>query len=71
MNFLSRSRMNWWSSDQSNMINGTDGSVFHTFLSRKELLFIFAADLCRLVICFNTYKVLGYFYIVANVCYYM
>uniref|UniRef100_A0A9J8CIN4 Uncharacterized protein n=2 Tax=Cyprinus carpio TaxID=7962 RepID=A0A9J8CIN4_CYPCA len=41
------SQMNWWSSNQSNMINGTDGSVFHTFLSRKELLYIFAADLCR------------------------
>ncbi|KAL7836682.1 hypothetical protein AOLI_G00279660 [Acnodon oligacanthus] len=40
-------QMNWWSSNQSNMINGTDGSVFHTFLSRKELLYIFAADLCR------------------------
>ncbi|XP_076853930.1 lysosome membrane protein 2a [Brachyhypopomus gauderio] len=39
--------MEWWSSEQSNMINGTDGSVFHTFLSRKELLYIFAADLCR------------------------
>ncbi|XP_067294254.1 lysosome membrane protein 2-like isoform X3 [Pseudorasbora parva] len=41
------SQMNWWSSNQSNMINGTDGSVFHTFLSRKELLYIFNADLCR------------------------
>uniref|UniRef100_A0AAY4C3I3 Uncharacterized protein n=1 Tax=Denticeps clupeoides TaxID=299321 RepID=A0AAY4C3I3_9TELE len=39
--------MSWWSSNQSNMINGTDGSVFHTFLSRDELLYIFAADLCR------------------------
>ncbi|KAI5613211.1 lysosome membrane protein 2 [Silurus asotus] len=40
-------KMTWWSSEQSNMINGTDGSVFHTFLSRDELLYIFAADLCR------------------------
>ncbi|XP_020325138.1 lysosome membrane protein 2a isoform X1 [Oncorhynchus kisutch] len=39
--------MSWWSSKQSNMINGTDGSVFHPLLSRKELLYIFAADLCR------------------------
>lgn len=31
------------------MINGTDGSVFHPLLSRKELLYIFAADLCRYV----------------------
>ncbi|KAL0979629.1 hypothetical protein UPYG_G00187500 [Umbra pygmaea] len=41
------SQMSWWSSNQSNMINGTDGSVFHPLLSRKELLYIFAADFCR------------------------
>lgn len=40
-------QMSWWSSNQSNMINGTDGSVFHPLLSRDELLYIFAADLCR------------------------
>ncbi|XP_076006773.1 lysosome membrane protein 2a isoform X2 [Genypterus blacodes] len=39
--------MSWWSSNQSNMINGTDGAVFHPLLSRNELLYIFAADLCR------------------------
>lgn len=39
--------MNYWSSNQSNMINGTDGSVFHPLLSRDELLYIFAAELCR------------------------
>lgn len=46
-------QMTWWSSEQSNMINGTDGSVFHTFLSRDELLYIFAADLCRYATCGN------------------
>ncbi|XP_030647028.1 lysosome membrane protein 2 [Chanos chanos] len=40
-------QMTWWSSNQSNMINGTDGSVFHPFLLRDELLYIFATDLCR------------------------
>ncbi|KAJ8285210.1 hypothetical protein GJAV_G00023570 [Gymnothorax javanicus] len=39
--------MTWWSSNQSNMINGTDGSAFHPLLSKNELLYIFAADLCR------------------------
>ena len=39
--------MSWWSSNQSNMINGTDGAVFHPLISRNELLYIFAADLCR------------------------
>ncbi|KAJ8262697.1 hypothetical protein COCON_G00151540 [Conger conger] len=41
------SKMTWWSSNQSNMINGTDGSAFHPLLSKNELLYIFAADLCR------------------------
>ncbi|XP_023659032.1 lysosome membrane protein 2a isoform X1 [Paramormyrops kingsleyae] len=40
-------KMTWWSSNQSNMINGTDGSAFHPLLSKNELLYIFAADLCR------------------------
>uniref|UniRef100_A0A3B5KIW7 Scavenger receptor class B, member 2a n=1 Tax=Takifugu rubripes TaxID=31033 RepID=A0A3B5KIW7_TAKRU len=40
-------KMNWWSSNQSNMINGTDGAVFHPLINRNELLYIFAADLCR------------------------
>ncbi|KAM8866134.1 lysosome membrane protein 2a [Synchiropus picturatus] len=41
------SEMSWWSSKQSNMINGTDGAVFHPLINRNELLYIFAADLCR------------------------
>ncbi|XP_068166979.1 lysosome membrane protein 2a [Antennarius striatus] len=41
------SKMSWWSSNQSNMINGTDGAVFHPLINRKEVLYIFAADLCR------------------------
>ncbi|XP_056274597.1 lysosome membrane protein 2a isoform X2 [Pseudoliparis swirei] len=40
-------QMSWWSSNQSNMINGTDGAVFHPLIHRNELLYIFAADLCR------------------------
>uniref|UniRef100_A0A3B4WZ59 Scavenger receptor class B, member 2a n=1 Tax=Seriola lalandi dorsalis TaxID=1841481 RepID=A0A3B4WZ59_SERLL len=40
-------KMSWWSSNQSNMINGTDGAVFHPLINRNELLYIFAADLCR------------------------
>ncbi len=42
-------KMSWWSSNQSNMINGTDGAVFHPLINRNELLYIFAADLCRYV----------------------
>uniref|UniRef100_A0AAY4ERW3 Uncharacterized protein n=1 Tax=Denticeps clupeoides TaxID=299321 RepID=A0AAY4ERW3_9TELE len=39
--------MTFWSSDYSNMIKGTDGSVFHPFLTKEERLDIFTADLCR------------------------
>ncbi|XP_069043493.1 lysosome membrane protein 2a isoform X1 [Lepisosteus oculatus] len=42
-----QSTMQWWSSNQSNMINGTDGGAFHPLISKNESLFIFAADLCR------------------------
>lgn len=54
--------MSWWSSNQSNMINGTDGSVFHPLLSRKELLYIFAADLCRYVTVISPNLVLSVVY---------
>lgn len=47
--FSSIREMSWWSSNQSNMINGTDGAVFHPLINRNELLYIFAADLCRCV----------------------
>ncbi|MEQ2160911.1 hypothetical protein GOODEAATRI_004354 [Goodea atripinnis] len=45
--FVPEKAMSWWSSNQSNMINGTDGAVFHPLINRNELLYIFAADLCR------------------------
>lgn len=45
--FLNNREMPWWSSKESNMINGTDGAVFHPLINRNELLYIFAADLCR------------------------
>lgn len=47
--FFPNRKMSWWSSNQSNMINGTDGAVFHPLINRNELLYIFAADLCRCV----------------------
>uniref|UniRef100_A0A8C1Y2N6 Lysosome membrane protein 2-like n=1 Tax=Cyprinus carpio TaxID=7962 RepID=A0A8C1Y2N6_CYPCA len=36
-----------WKTNQSNMINGSDGSAFHPFLSKKERLNVFTPDLCR------------------------
>lgn len=39
--------MSFWKTNQSNMINGTDGSAFHPFLTKEERLDVFTADLCR------------------------
>ncbi|XP_020325773.2 lysosome membrane protein 2 [Oncorhynchus kisutch] len=45
--FKGESKLSLWTSEQSNMINGTDGSAFHPLLSKKERLYIFSPDLCR------------------------
>lgn len=39
--------MKWWSSNESNMINGSDGSSFHPLIGKNESLYIFSPDLCR------------------------
>ncbi|XP_033871031.3 lysosome membrane protein 2-like [Acipenser ruthenus] len=41
------SKMKWWSSNESNMINGSDGSSFHPLIGKNESLYIFSPDLCR------------------------
>ncbi|KAJ8338943.1 hypothetical protein SKAU_G00357290 [Synaphobranchus kaupii] len=40
-------KISWWASEESNMINGTDGSGFHPLVSKDEQLYVFTADLCR------------------------
>ncbi|KAJ8402135.1 hypothetical protein AAFF_G00373700 [Aldrovandia affinis] len=42
-----KNQTTWWSTEQSNMINGTDGSAFHPLMSRDEQLYVFTSDLCR------------------------
>ncbi|KAM4635090.1 lysosome membrane protein 2 isoform 2-T3 [Polymixia lowei] len=44
-----QSQLSFWTSDQSNSINGTDGSAFHPLLSKDERLYIFTSDLCRTI----------------------
>ncbi|KAG5834634.1 hypothetical protein ANANG_G00263520 [Anguilla anguilla] len=39
--------ISWWSSNESNMINGTDGSGFHPLVAKDEQLYVFTPDLCR------------------------
>ncbi|XP_071962404.1 scavenger receptor class B member 1-like [Antedon mediterranea] len=38
----------WWLG-YAKMINGTDGFMYHSFLSKDETLYLFNADLCRSV----------------------
>uniref|UniRef100_A0A3P8SI52 Scavenger receptor class B member 2 n=1 Tax=Amphiprion percula TaxID=161767 RepID=A0A3P8SI52_AMPPE len=39
--------LNWWTSDECNMINGTNGASFHPVLTKNETLYMFSSDLCR------------------------
>jgi len=36
-----------WRSSYCNMINGTDGSMFHPFVSKKDSFFLYSTDICR------------------------
>ncbi|XP_029455769.1 lysosome membrane protein 2 [Rhinatrema bivittatum] len=39
--------LHWWTSDTCNMINGTDGTSFHSVISKEETIYLFSSDLCR------------------------
>ncbi|KAM9735347.1 lysosome membrane protein 2c [Menidia menidia] len=41
------SSLNWWTSDECNMINGTNGASFHPIITKNERLYMFSSDLCR------------------------
>uniref|UniRef100_A0A3P9KWZ4 Scavenger receptor class B, member 2c n=1 Tax=Oryzias latipes TaxID=8090 RepID=A0A3P9KWZ4_ORYLA len=41
------SSLNWWTSKECNMINGTNGASFHPVITKNELLRIFSSELCR------------------------
>lgn len=42
-----QSQLNFWASNQSNSINGSDGSAFHPLLEKNERIYVFTPDLCR------------------------
>ncbi|CAF1009200.1 unnamed protein product, partial [Brachionus calyciflorus] len=42
-----KEKLDIWSSDQANMINGTDGTFYPPFLDRNKRLYSFSPDLCR------------------------
>lgn len=39
----------WWWTEETNEIQGTDGTMYHPYMSRKEKLYLFHPDLCRSV----------------------
>ncbi|XP_068430555.1 lysosome membrane protein 2-like isoform X2 [Clinocottus analis] len=41
------SQLSFWASNQSNSINGSDGSAFHPLLNKNERIHVFTPDLCR------------------------
>ncbi|XP_070305689.1 lysosome membrane protein 2c [Salvelinus sp. IW2-2015] len=41
------SSLNWWTTDECNMINGTNGASFHPIITKNETLYMFSSDLCR------------------------
>ncbi|XP_034751594.1 lysosome membrane protein 2 isoform X2 [Etheostoma cragini] len=42
-----QSQLTFWTSNQSNSINGSDGSAFHPLLNKNERIYVFTPDLCR------------------------
>ncbi|KAJ8338941.1 hypothetical protein SKAU_G00357270 [Synaphobranchus kaupii] len=42
-----QSSLHWWSTDECNMINGTNGAFFHPIITKKETVYMFSSDLCR------------------------
>jgi len=42
-----KSKLDYWGSEYSNKIQGTDGTIFHPNVDAKETLFMFSADICR------------------------
>ncbi|XP_023264420.1 lysosome membrane protein 2-like isoform X1 [Seriola lalandi dorsalis] len=44
-----QSELTFWSTEQSNSINGSDGSAFHPLLDKNERIYIFTPDLCRTI----------------------
>nr|AYO99755.1 scavenger receptor class B member 1 [Apostichopus japonicus] len=45
--FNGRTELDWWFSPEANMLNGTDGTMYHPYISRDEKLELFHPDVCR------------------------
>lgn len=40
-------KLNYWNSDNANMINGSDGTIYPPWTQTSETKFLFSSDLCR------------------------
>ncbi|XP_064637277.1 lysosome membrane protein 2-like isoform X2 [Lineus longissimus] len=41
------SSLPYWNGTLCNMINGTDGTLYHPFVDKSETLYLFSTDICR------------------------
>eukprot|EP00057_Strongylocentrotus_purpuratus_P027008 XP_011681482.1 PREDICTED: lysosome membrane protein 2 isoform X2 [Strongylocentrotus purpuratus] len=37
----------YWTTPQANMINGTDGTYNHPFITKNDTIYVFSSDICR------------------------
>ncbi|KAH3692244.1 lysosome membrane protein 2-like isoform X2 [Dreissena polymorpha] len=37
----------YWTTPSCNMVNGTDGTIFHPFVKKSDVIYVFSTDLCR------------------------
>ncbi|KAK7896510.1 hypothetical protein WMY93_021835 [Mugilogobius chulae] len=47
--WMGQSQLTFWTTNQSNIINGSDGSAFHPLIEKNERIHIFTPDLCRTI----------------------
>ncbi|CAH8574770.1 unnamed protein product [Schistosoma rodhaini] len=47
LEFHHQNHLNYWTTKIANMINGTDGTIYHLFMDKVEKPYVFAYDLCR------------------------
>ncbi|CAH8541558.1 unnamed protein product [Heterobilharzia americana] len=41
--------LSYWTTPTANMINGSDGTMFHPFIHKEDEIYVFAKELCRSV----------------------
>ncbi|CAH8470202.1 unnamed protein product [Schistosoma turkestanicum] len=47
LKYAGNETLSYWTTETANMINGTDGTLFHPFITKNDTPYIFASDICR------------------------